>query len=194
MINYNFCKLCNAMTLNKFDTKDSYGCIRCDVYSSHLINSIRTIEYLNVDGIYLTYDSNDQLITIRIDTNGLENSPIVIFECEELTHQLACYWLKKLQQYKVFFMILTCKICDTLMNDTRCSFSKCRFYYNDIFIEYVGIDSSNIPGYWLNYFKNDKRLIVYIDGEVIHDEILPELTPTVAKYWPEKLKLYAVFS
>ena len=80
------------------------------------------------------------------------------------------------------------------MNDTRYSFCKCGFYYIIDLIEYIAIPSSDISEYWLHYFKNDKRMIIYINSEIIHDEILPELTPPIAKYWLEKLKLYAVFS
>jgi len=63
------------MILNKFLIKDSYRCIRCDVYSSHLLNFNHTIEYLDVGHIYLKYHSNDRLITINTDTNGYQLPP-----------------------------------------------------------------------------------------------------------------------
>jgi hypothetical protein len=88
---------------------------------------------------------------------------------------------------------LKCKLCNGLMGSVNtptllaCSICNQYFFNTRELIEYVGFSN-----HWINYHMTSGRFGAFVDGKLIYNENILELTSELAQKWLTKLKLYQI--
>jgi hypothetical protein len=104
---YYNCKICNKIINVELPIKyyDSHKCLNCNKY--HLIlrgDGKVESETITIGNYYLCFLFSYQEACV-LESNGNSSSDRKIlssFKMEELTHELAIYWSKKLKTYVLF--------------------------------------------------------------------------------------------
>ncbi len=95
------CKFCE-FEIPKPDLGDDWWCPKCQLYSIVCLdNNIVESETLRSGNYYLTFFPTYKTASI-VETRDLNKRVLRTLEMDELTHEQACYWVKKLKTYVLF--------------------------------------------------------------------------------------------
>lgn len=96
----NACKFCENK-IPAYELGDDWWCPKCQQYSIVCSDSVVESETLRSGNYYLTFFPAYKTASI-VETKDVNKRVLRTLEMDELTHEQACHWVKKLKTYVLF--------------------------------------------------------------------------------------------